>query len=265
MKSNNQKNDELWNGLLDDEPGLLSSIFFNKKLWSYFTLILAGFSLGYIVWAGIYGDEVDVNNVPYLRADINPYKVKADDSVNVNIPLSDSTVFEAIVDDDLSDKTKENIIIEKEEYVDRESLFAGLKTEIKSKPIDEKLKIENELHIDKDIRKPIARPKISNKVVKSVKDSYDKKKSLDKKFSGNWYVQLGSVKSYNEAVKEWQRLNSVFSSELLGATMNIQKAEIPKKGVFFRVRAGGMVKNRAVSMCEKIKMKKTGACLVVKD
>ncbi len=264
MKNNNSNNDELWNDLLDDRTGLLSSIFLNRKFWSYFTLILAGFSLGYIVWAGIYGDEVDVNNVPYLRADTNPYKVKADDSVNADIPLGDSTVFEAIVDDGLRDKAKENIVVEKEEYVDRESLFAGLKTEIKSKPIDKKLKIENELHINKDIKKPVARPKIANRAVKSVKESYDKKVS-DKKSSGNWYVQLGSVKSYDGAVKEWERLKNVFSSELSGEIMNIQKAEIPKKGVFFRIRAGGMAKNKAVNICEKIKIKKAGACLVVKD
>jgi hypothetical protein len=78
---------------------------------------------------------------------------------------------------------------------------------------------------------------------------------------GGSYVQLASVKSESAANAEWKKLQAKYSS-LSGVDFRTQKASLPK-GTFYRIQAGPMSKDSAVSICNEIKKKTPGGCLIV--
>ena len=80
---------------------------------------------------------------------------------------------------------------------------------------------------------------------------------------GNYYIQLGSVKTKDGAAGEWSKLQKSFSSNLQGLEYRVQEANLGDRGTFFRIQAGPVSKDSAGSICESIKAQKPGACLVV--
>lgn len=80
---------------------------------------------------------------------------------------------------------------------------------------------------------------------------------------GSWRVQLASVRSEAEAAAEWKRLSSRYASALNGVGMQIVKADLGEKGVFYRVQGGGLDEIGARSVCEQLKSQNVG-CVVVK-
>ena len=80
---------------------------------------------------------------------------------------------------------------------------------------------------------------------------------------GSWRVQLASVRSEAEAASEWKRLSSRYASALNGVGMQIVKADLGEKGVFYRVQGGGLDEIGARSVCEQLKSQNVG-CVVVK-
>lgn len=80
---------------------------------------------------------------------------------------------------------------------------------------------------------------------------------------GSWRVQLASVRSEAEAAAEWKRLSSRYASALNGVGMQIVKADLGEKGVFYRVQGGGLDEIGARGVCEQLKSQNVG-CVVVK-
>lgn len=77
-------------------------------------------------------------------------------------------------------------------------------------------------------------------------------------------VQLGAVKSKARAVKEAVRLSRAHKSVLDGMKIVLVRADLGKRGVFYRLRAGPL-RNRtsADSLCRKLSARKQG-CIVIK-
>ncbi|PWC52775.1 SPOR domain-containing protein [Azospirillum sp. TSO22-1] len=75
-------------------------------------------------------------------------------------------------------------------------------------------------------------------------------------------VQLASVRSEAEAAAEWKRLSGRHS-ELGGLSMQVAKADLGEKGVYYRVQGGSVDEARAKSICEKLKAQNVG-CVVVR-
>ena len=83
--------------------------------------------------------------------------------------------------------------------------------------------------------------------------------------SDEWHVQLGAVRSSEEAKRVWEQLQSK-SPDILGAlTLRIQRADLGgSKGVFYRVQAGPFSdKGSAASACNRLKAAQID-CLAVK-
>lgn len=83
--------------------------------------------------------------------------------------------------------------------------------------------------------------------------------------SGAWRVQLGSVRSSNEAQHEWARLQKQHLDLLGGLTLSVQRADLGgAKGVFYRIQ-GGPLPDREVAdaLCGRLKAVRVG-CLAVK-
>lgn len=81
--------------------------------------------------------------------------------------------------------------------------------------------------------------------------------------AGNWRVQLASVRSESEATAEWKRLSGKHADALGGVGMQIVKADLGEKGIFYRVQGGGIDESRAKSVCAQLRAQNVG-CVVVR-
>jgi len=82
--------------------------------------------------------------------------------------------------------------------------------------------------------------------------------------SKSYQVQLAAVRSTATAQSEWQRMQKKFPAQLEGLQLNVVKADLGKKGIFYRLRAGPVADaNAAKAICDALKAKKAG-CLVVR-
>jgi len=81
---------------------------------------------------------------------------------------------------------------------------------------------------------------------------------------GEYYVQLASVKSRDGAYGEWTKLKKSFSNALDGADYRVKQADLGERGVFYRIQAGPMSKASAGAVCDSIKARKPGGCLVTR-
>jgi hypothetical protein len=79
---------------------------------------------------------------------------------------------------------------------------------------------------------------------------------------GTYYIQLASIGNEADAPNAWKKLQGSHAS--LGALdYRLQRADIPNKGVFYRIQAGPMSKESASNLCAAIKAQKPGGCLIV--
>ncbi len=82
--------------------------------------------------------------------------------------------------------------------------------------------------------------------------------------SGSTFIQLASIKNSSEAPSHWAKLKAEFSS-LSGFDYRVRSADLGAKGTFHRIQAGPMSAEQAQKVCAAIKVRKPGACLIVKE
>ncbi len=71
---------------------------------------------------------------------------------------------------------------------------------------------------------------------------------------GAWLVQLAALRSEEEARATWSRVASAHSALLGPASMDIQRADLGDRGVYYRVRAAGFAaKEGADDLCARLK------------
>src|SRR5579859_1637 len=79
---------------------------------------------------------------------------------------------------------------------------------------------------------------------------------------GGWVVQLGAVHSEAEGKTEWARIKGQHS-QLAQLSPDIVRADIPGKGVFWRIRGGSLDEAQARVLCADLTKQGQG-CLVVR-
>lgn len=109
--------------------------------------------------------------------------------------------------------------------------------------------------------KPVFKPKAK---VKS-KSSVVPVEAAPLPTAGDYYIQLGSVKSLTGAEGEWKKIKKRYSSQLSGFSHRVETADLGAKGVFYRIQAGPVSKKQALSTCGAIKKITAGGCLVKKN
>jgi hypothetical protein len=82
------------------------------------------------------------------------------------------------------------------------------------------------------------------------------------KSGGGWVVQLGAVHSEAEAKAEWSRIKGAHS-QLAQLSPDIVRADIPGKGVFWRIRGASLDEAQARVLCADLTKQGQG-CLVVR-
>lgn len=81
--------------------------------------------------------------------------------------------------------------------------------------------------------------------------------------SGNWRIQLASVRSETEAAAEWKRIASRHPDALGGLSLQVAKVDLAGKGIFYRVQGNGADETRAKSICAQLRAQNVG-CVVVR-
>lgn len=86
-----------------------------------------------------------------------------------------------------------------------------------------------------------------------------------KPLGGAWRVQLGAVRSAEDAKREWGRLQKKAPAQLGHLTLDVRRVDLGSgKGVFFRIQAGPLPdRERANAICDKLKAEQIG-CLAVR-
>lgn len=82
--------------------------------------------------------------------------------------------------------------------------------------------------------------------------------------SGDYFVQLGSVKSPDGVESEWTKIVAKYPSILSGYNHRVETADLGDKGTFYRIQAGPVSKDKAVATCEAIKKIDPKGCLLKK-
>jgi cell division septation protein DedD len=80
---------------------------------------------------------------------------------------------------------------------------------------------------------------------------------------GKWLVQIGALRSENDAKAEWNRVQSADKDLVSGLSSDIQKADLGARGIFWRLRAGPLDEAAARTLCAQF-IKHGRGCLVVR-
>lgn len=225
--------------------------------------------------------------VPIIRADASPWKVVPQDPEGMDIPWRDSTVFDTLRgggDDNVASSRVENLLPEAEKPLERAALFAGAETAEPAAPVitasAEPAKAED---ITEDITAdaapvktapaPAAKPEPA---VAAATPPQDEAAATAAKTepaagtatattaaTGDYFVQLGSLSSPDNAKQSWKTLQGLFPQQLEGLEMRVQEADLGAKGKFYRVQGGPVAETRAKAICEAVAAKRPGGCLVV--
>lgn len=80
---------------------------------------------------------------------------------------------------------------------------------------------------------------------------------------GAWLVQLGAIRDESAASRQWGQIQKANSDLLAGMSLDVQRADLGAKGVFYRLRAGTLEsKEAAKALCQQLEARKQG-CIVV--
>ncbi len=81
--------------------------------------------------------------------------------------------------------------------------------------------------------------------------------------AGTYVMQIASLPSQAEAERAYKNLSTRFASVIGGRGVDIRRADIPNKGVYYRVRVPVGTRAEAIQLCERYKGA-GGSCLVSK-
>lgn len=236
--------------------------------------------------------EQELRAVPVIRAEAGPVKVVPGDPGGMDIPYRESTVFDTLRAGE-TERRVENLLPEAEKPIPREEMFAGLKTDLDINPapapsassppaasaaaadITEKQKLEATTTAapvsvaaspEKTASAPAAAPETEAETQAAAKTepAAGTPKAETTPKSGDYYVQLGSLKSRADAEKLWKDTQAAFPSQLGALSLRVQEADLGAKGTYYRVQGGPLAQADAAAACKAVEAKKPGGCLVVK-
>jgi cell division septation protein DedD len=78
-----------------------------------------------------------------------------------------------------------------------------------------------------------------------------------------WRLQLGAVRTPDQAQKEWSRLKTAQADVLGSLPADMVRVDLGDRGIFYRIQAGPLADADAQSACAELRRRKV-ACLLVK-
>ena len=214
------------------------------KSHKYFLFISASiFILLAFLW---YNHSVTNAEPPLLKADHSPKRIKPDNSDN-NIVSDDDNIYDTLKNQSESTK-KVNLVPEPETPI---NISALQKTEPQEDAIDSIISGivdgEEKQHEIEEVRE--------NKALNIVTIADDKpaKTNVEPSHKKEYYIQIASTRSKDQANKEWIRVSKVQSKILSGLGHKIVKYEFGKSGIFYQLLVGPMTNSSHTKLvCKKL-------------
>lgn len=234
------------------------------------------------------GDSREGQAVPLIRADNAPLRIKPEDPGGMAVPNKDSTIFETLK---RGNETRgvENLLEDGGDTASVAREEVASKVEKKTEPLvdveleaetpeQEKKSVASVIDALKDENKPQAAPIVEvvkeeppkAELAKPDMPKADPIKTEQTKIdnpkpaspAGTTYIQLAAVKSEAEASTQWARFKAK-NPELSGLSLKVQKADLGAKGIFYRIQAGPLTADAAISTCAAVKSR-GGNCIIAK-
>ena len=213
--------------------------------------IVALLAIATIIFVTYQPGTRDRGEPPRIKADNQPFKVEPADPGGVQTPDQDKSVYDV-----MTGKTVDETVVT-------------------APGSEEPMEMPKSANIQVDPPKAVL-PKVSTPAPKPVTQPAPKPVVIAPKpvvaapapiatGSGDYVVQVASVRSYGAATDIWNGISQKFSAELSsGLYSDIAQVDLGDKGVFFRLRVAGLAdKTAAQQLCARFKARGQ-ACLVAK-
>jgi cell division protein FtsN len=206
-------------------------------------------------------------NIPIIKNDGKPTKIKAEDQGVPTVKHQDKLVYGRIREDKNS-VTVEHILPDPEPPVTQLVDHTGpIKMVDQYQPED--LDIETVAHKSEETSplKTIAdliEEDPTQKEIAKDEPAKEKAASTPKTARGTVFIQLGSLKSYDIAESEWDRLSKKHTDLFGSLKPTIQKVDLgAEKGIYYRLRTGPFESKEVASKaCSTLKERKV-ECIVI--
>ena len=206
----------------------------------------------FILTAYFYGQRQSgtMGAPPIVRADRMPYKSVPDDEGGIDIPHQDKRIFDLGREDETADV--ERLLPRAEEPV-------GLPAPSPSSGTGESSAPPMPLPADGARETAEAAPPASQLAPQESASSGEPPAAAPSD-SGDYVVQLAAMQEEAGTRAAFAKLQAKFSA-LQPLKLDVQKADLGEKGVFYRIRAGYLSETAAQRLCDQLKAAGQG-CLV---
>ncbi len=249
-----------------------------KRRWGPLIVLVLGIVAGGVAaWTLLGGDTSmdSPNQIPTVRADSSPVKVRPDDPGGMDVPNRDKLVYERMggheqaapgTDAERLLPPPENPRMPSAPTVTTPTAPPPVAT-TKPPAVQEAL-LPTTTTPAPESTKPVAPPAVQQQAPVQEKPAATTPPPVATApaatpAKGSYVIQLASVASKADADKEWGRLRRTHADLLGTLTLDVQKADLGAKGVFFRVRGGMIDEASARQLCAELSKRKVG-CIVAK-
>lgn len=242
------------------------------------TLVLFAVAIWYAYVLGIHAGTGD--QAPLVRSDQKPEKVRPDQPGGMAVPNQDKTVYDR-VQPETNAKQPEQLLPPPEEPVARpkeqapaEGAAPPESKSAEAKPSEPKAAeqkapetkpAETKPAEQKPAQKPVEKKAAEQKATGAPTPvTPPAMKAPQTASAGGYRVQLGALRSEEEAAKAIAKLKSS-NADLLGqVALTAQRADLGEKGTYYRVQSGPLGDQAAAkALCDSLRSRNVG-CIVVR-
>lgn len=236
--------------------------------------VLAVVLLGGIIWyAYPRGAERYTNvDVPVVQADTAPIKEEPVDPGGMEVRHQDSTIFG--VTEKGGGAEVERILPGPEEPMNKDEVFKeaapaappdlAAQSKEAASAAAEKLIPPAAPAPAPAAEKPAAKPEVKAEAKAPAKAAAKTPAKPAPVVAGDQYeVRLGSYRDEAGLKTDWERLKKKYAAQLSGLNMRSVKADLGDKGIYYRLQAGMLTKDKAQAICDALKGKV--GCILAKQ
>ncbi len=253
-----------------------------RKLKLLALMILAGFAA--TVWYAFQqGQSAGGGDaVPVIQAESDPFKTRPDNPGGMEIPNQDKLVYGELAGVD-TDRVTERLMPPQEQPMIGEAANLAEQTQTPEASLElqqsAETKIEPLIMPEQPLEQEVAvrpTPEIQSEQAKKPENKSTKLAALTQKDAdkpaqkaasakGLYKIQLASLPEKSKADQAAANFKKKYSALVEGYSVSVKKADIPKKGVFYRVQVEGYAtRDAAGNACEKFKSQGQG-CIIVSE
>ncbi len=224
---------------------------------------------GTVVWnAYRTGVKKDANDTPIIRADAQDYKKRPDEQGGFKVPNQDKRLFDAIDNHDRSKTPVTPVNADGDEQV---QISDGKPDDLRPGRVTDKSDtVVTPTPSPTPTARPTARPTPTPTPTllpspkptpqRTIVEPVTPKFTVDQ--SGQYVVQIMALRDLGTAEKAWSQLVEANADLFAGTVMDVQRADLGARGIFYRLRASAFpTRDDADKFCEELKSRKQ-SCIV---